>query len=57
VQFGTYRARYTTYSGRHGLSMSPTGGPERRGDPIFSGELYALHVLAACQHQGLGHVG
>lgn len=31
-----------------------SGGPERRGDPVFTGELYAIYLLAAYQGQGLG---
>ncbi|QBD76634.1 GNAT family N-acetyltransferase [Ktedonosporobacter rubrisoli] len=30
------------------------GGPERKGDPIFRGELYAIYVLQEAQRQGLG---
>jgi GNAT superfamily N-acetyltransferase len=29
-----------------------SGGPERTGDPIYAGELYAIYLLA--QHQGKG---
>ena len=29
-----------------------SGGPERSGDPVYTGELYAIYLLA--QHQGLG---
>jgi ribosomal protein S18 acetylase RimI-like enzyme len=31
-----------------------TGGPERDGDPIYRGEIYALYLLASYQRQGLG---
>jgi GNAT superfamily N-acetyltransferase len=29
-----------------------SGGPERSGDPVYTGELYAIYLLA--QHQGKG---
>lgn len=31
-----------------------SGGPERRRDPIYTGELYAVYLLAPYQGQGLG---
>ncbi|HEY3343946.1 MAG TPA: GNAT family N-acetyltransferase [Anaerolineaceae bacterium] len=31
-----------------------SGGPERNGDPIFSAELYAIYLLGANQHRGIG---
>jgi GNAT superfamily N-acetyltransferase len=31
-----------------------SGGPERRGDPIYTGELYAIYLLAPYQRQGIG---
>jgi GNAT superfamily N-acetyltransferase len=31
-----------------------SAGPERYGDPIFSGELYAIYLLQPNQHQGTG---
>jgi GNAT superfamily N-acetyltransferase len=31
-----------------------TGGPERSGDPIFRGELYAIYLLASHQRKGIG---
>jgi GNAT superfamily N-acetyltransferase len=30
-------------------------GPERSGNPLYTGELYAIYLLAAYQRQGLGH--
>lgn len=30
------------------------GGPERSGDPVYRGELYAIYVLAHFQHLGIG---
>jgi GNAT superfamily N-acetyltransferase len=31
-----------------------SGGPERSGDAVYRGELYALYLLAPSQRQGLG---
>lgn len=31
-----------------------TGGPERDGDPLYRGEIYALYLLASHQRQGWG---
>ena len=31
-----------------------SGGPERTGDPVYKGELYAIYVLAQCQRRGIG---
>jgi GNAT superfamily N-acetyltransferase len=31
-----------------------SGGPERRGDPVYTGELYAIYLLASYQGQGIG---
>lgn len=31
-----------------------SGGPERGGDPIYRGELYAIYILPAYQRRGLG---
>ena len=31
-----------------------SGGPERSGDPLYTGELYAIYVLAQHQGQGVG---
>jgi len=31
-----------------------SGGPERSGDPLYTGELYAIYVLAQYQGQGVG---
>jgi GNAT superfamily N-acetyltransferase len=31
-----------------------SGGPERTGDPIYTGELYAIYLLAQHQGQGIG---
>lgn len=31
------------------------GGPEREHDPLYTGELYAIYLLAAMQGQGIGH--
>ena len=31
-----------------------SAGPERGGDPIFRGELYAIYLLASHQRQGIG---
>ncbi len=30
------------------------GGPERTGDAVFQGELYAIYLLEQIQHQGIG---
>jgi GNAT superfamily N-acetyltransferase len=30
------------------------GGPERRGDPVYEGELYAIYILKPYQQQGIG---
>jgi GNAT superfamily N-acetyltransferase len=30
-------------------------GPERSGHPLYTGELYAIYLLAAYQRRGLGH--
>jgi GNAT superfamily N-acetyltransferase len=30
------------------------GGPERSGDPVYRGELYAIYLLAASQRRGIG---
>ncbi|HZR38997.1 MAG TPA: GNAT family N-acetyltransferase [Ktedonobacteraceae bacterium] len=30
------------------------GGPEREGDPVYKGELYAIYLLEECQGSGLG---
>lgn len=31
-------------------------GPEREGDPVYRGEMYAIYVLEAYQRQGIGHM-
>src|SRR5262245_54889828 len=31
-----------------------SGGPERSGDPVYTGELYAIYLLAPYQGQGIG---
>jgi GNAT superfamily N-acetyltransferase len=31
-----------------------TGGPERSGDPIYRGELYAIYLLPGHQRKGIG---
>jgi GNAT superfamily N-acetyltransferase len=31
------------------------GGSERSGNPVYTGELYAIYLLAAYQRRGLGH--
>jgi ribosomal protein S18 acetylase RimI-like enzyme len=31
-----------------------SGGPERRGDPVYTGELYAIYLLAPHQGHGIG---
>lgn len=31
-----------------------SGGPEREGDPVYTGELYALYLLAGWQGAGIG---
>lgn len=31
-----------------------TGGPEREGDPVYTGELYAIYLLQTAQRTGLG---
>ena len=30
------------------------GGPERGGDPVYCGELYAISILDTYQRQGIG---
>lgn len=32
------------------------GGPERTGDPLFTGEIYALYLLKEYQQQGIGRM-
>ncbi len=32
-----------------------SGGPERDGNLIYKGELYAIYILKEAQHHGLGH--
>lgn len=31
-----------------------SGGPERENDPVYTGEFYALHLLASHQRRGIG---
>ena len=31
-----------------------SGGPEREGDPVYTGELYAIYLLAGQQGRGIG---
>jgi len=31
-----------------------SGGPERSGDPVYTGELYAIYLLSPYQGQGIG---
>ena len=31
-----------------------SGGPERSGDPVYTGELYAIYLLAGSQGKGIG---
>jgi len=31
-----------------------SGGPEREGDPVYTGELYAIYLLAGQQGKGIG---
>ena len=31
-----------------------SGGPERTGDPVYQGELYAIYLLATHQRRGIG---
>jgi ribosomal protein S18 acetylase RimI-like enzyme len=31
-------------------------GPERDGNPVYRGEMYAIYVLEAYQRQGIGHL-
>jgi ribosomal protein S18 acetylase RimI-like enzyme len=33
-----------------------SGGPERDGDPLYKGELYAIYVLMAYERRGLGRL-
>ncbi len=33
-----------------------SGGPERSGDPLYKGEIYALYLLKDCQRQGIGRM-
>ncbi len=30
------------------------GGPERSGDPVYTGELYAIYLLEGWQRRGIG---
>ena len=32
------------------------GGPEREGDPVYRGELYAIYLLREHQHRGIGRL-
>ncbi len=32
------------------------GGPEREGDPVYRGELYAIYLLQEYQHRGIGRL-
>lgn len=33
-----------------------SGGPERSGDPLYKGEIYALYLVKECQRQGIGQM-
>lgn len=33
-----------------------SGGPERSGDPVYKGEIYALYLLKEYQRQGIGRM-
>lgn len=33
-----------------------SGGPERSGDPLYSGEVYAIYILPAHQRKGIGRL-
>ena len=43
---------YVAEDARGKLVGFASGGPERTGDPLYTGELYAIYLLA--QHQGKG---
>ncbi len=45
---------YVAQDGNGNVVGFATGGPERSGDPIYRGELYAIYVLAGYQRKGFG---
>ena len=45
---------YVAEDARSQIAGFVSGGPERRGDPVYTGELYAIYLLAASQGQGIG---
>jgi ribosomal protein S18 acetylase RimI-like enzyme len=45
---------YVAEGGRGQVVGFVSGGPERRGHPVYTGELYAIYLLAAYQGQGIG---
>lgn len=45
---------YVVEDEREGIVGFANGGAERAGDAVYSGELYAIYLLAAHQRKGLG---
>lgn len=51
------RVFYLVAEDKHdGIVGFVTGGPERHGDPDFTGEIYALYLLRQHQGKGLGQM-
>lgn len=51
---GSANAIYVAEAQQEGVVGFASGGPERSGDPIYRGELYAIYVLPEYQRIGLG---
>ena len=49
---GSQTVVYVAEMASRGVIGFASGGPERSGDPVYPGELYAIYLLA--QHQGRG---
>ena len=45
---------YVAEEAREGVIGFASGGPERSGDPVYIGELYAIYLLAQQQRRGIG---
>lgn len=51
----THRQVFGFVAERHGKPVGfVTGGPERTGDSIYTGEIYALYVRKTCHRRGIG---
>jgi GNAT superfamily N-acetyltransferase len=48
------RYTYVAEDSRAGIVAFASGGPERSGDVVYRGEIYALYVLPAYHRQGIG---